>query len=152
MFPPTLLDFSTLLARAGEGDAHAQLELANRYSWGTGGVAQDEREAFRWYSRAASQGDLTAEKMVAISYHTGDGVPKNPERAVASFQKLEDKGYDCSFWLAECYYEGSGVVKDLPRAEYWYKLGVVRGDMGARAGLAKVRRELKSQSHTMPTE
>ena len=46
---------------AEQGNADAQFELANFYSWGYG-VPQDDEEAVRWYRMAAEQYRMAAEQ------------------------------------------------------------------------------------------
>ena len=54
------LDLAELRVLAERGDADAQAELGVRYG-GARGVAHDDREAVRWYRRAAEQGHATAQ-------------------------------------------------------------------------------------------
>ena len=41
------------------------------------GVRQDYAEAFRWYHKAAEQGDAEAQYNLGAMYHNGDGVRRN---------------------------------------------------------------------------
>ena len=70
----------SLILRAQEGDADAQYELAGRYYIGLG-VTQSDKEAAKWYLRAAYQGHRQAQLDIAHMYDTGTGVPASFEKA-----------------------------------------------------------------------
>jgi hypothetical protein len=40
-------------------------------------VPQDSAEAFKWYLKAANQGNALAQNFIAIKYAEGDGVPQD---------------------------------------------------------------------------
>ncbi len=47
------------------------------------GVAEDDVEAVRWYSKAAEQGEAHAQLNLGLMYMRGDGVPKDDIQAYA---------------------------------------------------------------------
>ena len=63
---------------ADQGDAETQTLLACMYDPfidNTGeGVPKDDREAIRWYCKAAEQGDSFAQQQLARKYEDGEGV------------------------------------------------------------------------------
>jgi len=61
---------------AEQGNAAAQLRLAEMYEDGTG-VLQDYKEVVKWARRAAEQGDAAGQLLLATLYQHGEGVPKN---------------------------------------------------------------------------
>lgn len=63
--------------RAQNGDAAAQLELAEAHLTGRG-AAQDPVKAVEWATRAATQGSLHAQVLLARLYREGSGVSKDP--------------------------------------------------------------------------
>ena len=71
-------------AKAEQGDAEAQSNLAIRYATGRG-VPQDDAEAVRWFRLAADQGDGEAQANLAIMYLDGRGVPQNDVTAYMWF-------------------------------------------------------------------
>jgi TPR repeat protein len=75
--------FEQLQQMAKKGDSAAQNALGLRYFQGDekNGVRPDEREAFRWFSRAAEQGNLAAQSKLGFLYWGGRGVPKDVNQA-----------------------------------------------------------------------
>ena len=71
---------SLWLPLAEQGNASAQYNVAVLYEKGQG-VAQDYREAVRWYHKAAEQGDPDAQYSIGVLYEKGLGAPEDPERA-----------------------------------------------------------------------
>lgn len=61
--------------------AEAQFRLGYRYSLGQG-VSKDDREAVRWYRKAAVQGHARAQYNLGAAHANGRGVPANKETAV----------------------------------------------------------------------
>jgi TPR repeat protein len=47
------------------------------------GVFQSDREAVKWYRRAAEQGDPKAQYRLGMMYHAGQGVPRDYVRSHA---------------------------------------------------------------------
>ncbi len=58
---------------AKQGDAVAQYNLGVAYATGEG-IAQDKREAVRWYRKAAEQGHAWAQNNLGLAYGFGEGV------------------------------------------------------------------------------
>ena len=65
---------------ADSGDAKAENALGLRYATGDG-VNLDEREAARWFTRAAEQGNVNAQSKLGSLYWVGRGVPQNLNQA-----------------------------------------------------------------------
>jgi hypothetical protein len=68
---------------AESGNASAENALGLRYFQGDerNGIAQDEKEAFRWFSSAAEHGSLPAQTKLGFLYWSGRGVPKDLNKA-----------------------------------------------------------------------
>jgi TPR repeat protein len=71
---------------AEQGDARAQFSLALMLESGEG-VAQDLREAAKWYQRAAEQGEASAQFNLGLMYANGRGVALDDARAIQWFRK-----------------------------------------------------------------
>ena len=71
-----------LIAKAEQGDAEAQSLLGLMYDNGRG-VLKDDKEAVKWWRKAAEQGDAIAQYNLGLSYVLGDGVPKDLVNAYA---------------------------------------------------------------------
>jgi hypothetical protein len=55
-------------------------------------VAQDYKEAVKWYTKAAEQGDATAQFNLGVMYVNGQGVKKDYKEAVKWFTKAAQRG------------------------------------------------------------
>jgi len=65
--------------------------LALCYRNGTG-VVKNEREAVRWYTLAANQGDSDAQYNLGVCYDSGTGVTKNESEAVRWYTLAAKQG------------------------------------------------------------
>lgn len=81
----------SVLARAREGEAQAQLHLSGMYRSGSG-VAQDEYQAFYWCKQAAEGGLLEAQYQLGLLYLQGIGVTEDEERALEWIWLASDQG------------------------------------------------------------
>jgi hypothetical protein len=83
---PPAIEIATieqLRQMADNGNPAAENALGLRYFQGdeTNGIAQDEKEAFRWFSSAADHGNLPAQAKLGFLYWSGRGVPKDLNKA-----------------------------------------------------------------------
>ena len=62
---PKDLSEELYILAANQGHAEAQRRLGYLYQHGIGGVKQNEREAIRWYTKAAQQGNTGAQKQLS---------------------------------------------------------------------------------------
>jgi TPR repeat protein len=75
--------FGQLKQMGENGDPAAENALGLRYFQGDeeNQIARDEKEAFRWFSRAAEHGNLAAQAKLGSLYWGGRGVPKDINQA-----------------------------------------------------------------------
>jgi putative methionine-R-sulfoxide reductase with GAF domain len=75
--------FERLRQMALNGDPVAENSLGLRYFQGdeTNGIKRDEKQAFRWFSRAAEHGSLAAQAKLGFLYWGGRGVSKDVNQA-----------------------------------------------------------------------
>ena len=75
--------FDQLREMAEQGDPVAENALGLRYFQGDekNGIARNEKEAFRWFQRAADHGSLAAQAKLGALYWGGRGVPKDLNEA-----------------------------------------------------------------------
>lgn len=83
--------------------------------------------------------DLTANMALGDMYFSGTGVDRDLAQA---FEFYYNAGYGKFYPLAmskmaECYYFGYGVDKNIEEAEYWWKEAAQKGDRTAKAALKK---------------
>ena len=76
---------------AEQGDADAQVALGVIYATGSV-VPKDEKEAVKWYRKAAEQRNATAQYSLGIMYYHGKGVAKDEVEAVKWIRKAAEQG------------------------------------------------------------
>ena len=117
--PEEDVSMKELIAKAEEGHARAQLDLAFHYRDGKG-VAKDDREAMRWAHRAADQGDAAAMDFVGWMFFVGRGVDRQPHIAAGYFKAAAGESAAGAWNLGQCYFGAQGVEQDIPKAlEAW---------------------------------
>jgi TPR repeat protein len=115
---------------------------ARLYESGNGGVAKDFEEAVRWWTKAATNGDVSSEVHLAELYRDNEEV-KNPQESFKWFLKVAQQ-FDSStnrldkFFtqeavvpVAKAYDKGLGVDQDKTEAIKWYKKAADAGDTEA---------------------
>ena len=116
-----------LMKKAEAGDASAIRNLAHCYSCGKHGVPIDDKEAVRWYTKAADQGDPYAQFNLGWYYAMGIVVTKDEKRAVDLFSEAAAKGSGLAEGsLGICYARGTGVSQDDKKAIDWFTKGAVK--------------------------
>jgi TPR repeat protein len=78
---------------AEEGNAEAQYKLAKMYEEGLG-LAQDSKEAAKWYLKSAGKGHSHAQYKMGTMYTLGKGVPKDRLEGAKWFGKAAQQGYE----------------------------------------------------------
>ena len=83
----------------------------------------DQAAAFKWYLKAAQQGDAVAQNQVGNMHATGQGTAKNYAEAMSWYTKAAESG-DASAQnnLGSMYATGKAVTRDLVQAHKWYTL------------------------------
>lgn len=107
-----------LLAKAGSGDAAAQVQVGERYA-----ADKNYHEAAEWYRKAAAQDNVAAEIHLADMYRDGQGVGRDKEQAAQWYRKAAEQG-DASAQgtLAMLYTLGLGVPRSDVDAYFWFDL------------------------------
>jgi hypothetical protein len=131
-------DISSLINLAEGGSVQDQLSLGGIYSLGkdVSGVTRDYAEAFKWFRKAAEQGNAKAQYFLGRMYYYGEGIPKDYAEAAIFYRKAAEQGdLLAQFHLGICYASGEGVAKDTVEAYAYYNLAGV-ADEHARKNLA----------------
>jgi TPR repeat protein len=120
---PTPRDRAATLARlraeAERGDAIAQNDLGLLYATGRD-VPLDEREAVKWFERAAGQGAVNAQFNLGVMYHRGGGVTADATQAVAWYRLAAERDHPLAQHnLATLYSKGEGIDQDYAAAAQW---------------------------------
>jgi len=84
---------------ADKGDAAAENAMGLRYATGDG-VPLSEREAVRWFTRAAEHGNVSAQSKLGSIYFSGRGVPQDANQAYFWMVVARLNGDDASKTLA----------------------------------------------------
>jgi TPR repeat protein len=106
-----------LLPLAQAGNASAQFLLGRMSDNGQGPIQLDPAEAFRWYLKAALNGNGAGQFALAKAYVLGRGVGPSTQRALEWLIKAADSDYvPAILSLASLYREGHGVARDLDLA------------------------------------
>jgi TPR repeat protein len=79
---------------------------------------QEQREqAIYWYQKAASTGDVVAQRELGLIYDAGLGVPRNHDVAFNYFQQASSRNDAQATLLLGSYYQnGMAVEKDLEKS------------------------------------
>jgi len=121
--------FEKLKMDAEKGNASAQIKLGVYYSKETyyGGVKDEPIEAFRWFLKAAEQGDPDGQLKVGSSYLDGYGVPKNEVEAIKWCRKAAEQDYTVAQCVLGSIYRREGVTKNEVEALKWYRKAAEQG-------------------------
>jgi TPR repeat protein len=123
---------------AEQGRQSAQYGLGELYSLGNG-VARDDREAARWYQRAAASGHVAAQSKLGALYDEGRGVPQSLSKAMKWYRKAAQRGdLDAQISLGLIYGTGRGVPQNYFQAEKWFRLAAEQGDALAQYNLGLI--------------
>lgn len=98
---------------------------------------KDMGKAAEWWSKAAAQGYVEAQKSLGQLYFNGEGVPKDPVQAAHWLKKAADQG---DAWaqniLGVSYLRGDGHPKDASKAFEWFLKSAQQGEQVGQSNLA----------------
>jgi TPR repeat protein len=120
-------------------DPRAMDQLANCYHKGIG-LNQDDAEAFRLYSQAASLHYLDSVGNLGVLYLTseatdlGKDMTARTQKAVKLFgDGAKENNPFCMYLFARCLEAGTGMPPDLSTATDWYRRAAEAGNPPAQA-------------------
>ena len=128
-------DYITALKKchflADQGDTDAHYHLGWMYEHGQS-VEQNDREAARWYRRAAQQGHVEAQYNLGLMYQYGWGHTE----AVKWFQKAAQQGHaGAQYCLGFSYRYGSSIERNNREAVKWFQKAAEQGYAEAQVEL-----------------
>jgi len=128
---------------AENGDVTAQYRLGIMYAEGKG-VAQDDKESFKWFQRAGEKGNAAAQYNVGASYAGGIGVAKDDAEAVKWFRRAAEQGMPyAQLNLGLLYAGGHGVPQNNVEAMTWFQLALFSLPPGAaRSDVARAMEDV----------
>ena len=125
-------------------DAEEQHCLGIMYEHGLLGSTQDLDQAFKWYTKAAVQGNPTAQYDLGIMYADGIGVPQDYALAIEWFTKSAEQGdLDAQVILGIRYENGVGVPQDYKQAAKWYTKATEQGHSLAQSYLDDISAQVR---------
>lgn len=121
---------------AEQGDAAAQMMYGAMFEDGAAGVKKDERQALRWYLKAARQGYPKAQHNLALLYEDGKGVEQDYKQAAIWYNKAAAAGFsEAQNNLAVLYILGNGVDANRDEAERLLRQAAAQGNANAKRNL-----------------
>jgi TPR repeat protein len=95
-------------------------------------VPQDDRQARKWYAKAAAQGQPKAQFSLGTLYFNGEGGSKDYQQALRWIRLAANQGEALAQTkLAIMYDDGNGLPKDKVQAYKWLSLAATNGDKPA---------------------
>lgn len=116
---PAAID-PAVLTKANAGDAAAEVQAGDSCS-----AAHDYKQAIEWYTKAANQGNVTAELELASLYRDGRGklFARDVDQAATWYRKAAEQGDPrAQGALGMLYTLGQGVPRSDVEAYYWLDL------------------------------
>ena len=102
------------------------------------GVPKYEKEAVKWYRKAAEQGDAEAQYMLGCCYDGGIGVSQSKTEAIKWWRKAAEQGYaNAQYVLGLRYKRGIGVSQSKTEAIKWWRKAAEQGHEYARKELTE---------------
>jgi hypothetical protein len=127
---------------ANAGHTAAIYEVGEVFFYGLHGIAEDEREAARWYLRGAESGHAASQWSLGVCLEDGRGVEPDAAAAVGWYRKAAAGGSpDAMVALGRCLSEGHGARQDAAEAAKWFLRAAEEGEVVAMReyGLALCR-------------
>ena len=95
------------------------------------------KSTYEKFITAAKNGDLEAQFIIGVCFHTGDGIAKDFERAAFWWQLGADQGdASCMFNLGQMCIKGEGVNQDIQKGSALVKKAAENGMSDAQSYLA----------------
>lgn len=85
-----------IVQQAEQGDALAQAKFASMHLLGREGLAKNPVKAAEWMEKAAKQGLLEAQVVMAAMYDRGLGVKQDVKKATGWYEKAAKQGHGAS--------------------------------------------------------
>ena len=106
-----------VIQMAEQGNALAQAKLGAMYLLGQEGHEKDEKKAAEWLLKAANQGFLEAQVIMAAMYDRGMGVEMDVHKATSWYEKAAAQGHKPSLAiLGRNEIAKGGIAFDYKRA------------------------------------
>ena len=125
--PPSTITHNQIATRAARGDADAELQMGQRYADGSG-VIKNDKEAARWFEKAARHGKAEAQYRYGLALLEGRGVVQDYKAAFNWIERPAKLGHsNAQYSLGELYRYGTGTVMNKAQAYLWFNLAASQG-------------------------
>ncbi|GBU10276.1 hypothetical protein AwWohl_14140 [Gammaproteobacteria bacterium] len=122
--------FQEFKESAAAGDVNAQYNLASMYLYG---FPINEKEALKWYTMAANQGDASSQSMLGMMYERGQGVSENKQEAAKWYLLSANQGLaEAQLGLGLMYTNGSGIPKNTVLAYALFSIAAAQNYKDAK--------------------
>ena len=109
-------EYLTLFAESGIKEAVSALSKIYQST-------NDKQKAMYWTEKAALNGDLESQMVLAKAYENGDGVKKDVKKAIEIYEKVAESGNkEAIINVALAYGYGKGVKKDLEKSQIFHMM------------------------------
>ncbi len=121
--------FHMMLKQAQNGNYAACVYVGSSYFTGDGGVEQNYSEAFKWYQKAALNGETPAFVWMGIMYYWGYGTTQDYSKSFMWLKKAAQLGNPLAdHWLGQLYFKGLGTTQNDYKAFECFKSAVDGGE------------------------
>ncbi len=112
---------SSVIKKAEQGDAEAQLAYGRMLKTTSNGVEQDWQKAVEMLQRAADNGNVDAQWELGAMYEFANHVTKDEAKALELYRRSADAGSPIGLYMvAHCYQHGIVVEEDRQMADSLY--------------------------------
>jgi len=146
--PEVTKEIKGLMLQSLQGDLDACYQLGYIYENGEG-VAVNEAEAIRWYTKAATNGSPESQFNLAMMMEQGRGGPVNLRKAFYWYEKSANQGdIEAQFNMGVCLTSGKGCDVDIVQAHMWFSLAARKGDADSISNRDILSKRLKPEQLT----
>jgi len=119
-------------------------EAQFNYAWGLLlSIKEDNQGAFKFFTKAAEQGNAGAQLMLGVMYYEGEYVSQDyKEAAMWLIRSAEQGKADAQAYLSRMYYYGQGVPEDYVQAYKWCNLAAAQGFENAKEDRDMLRNKM----------
>lgn len=127
---------------ADQGAGICLYNLAVFHDEGKGGLKADPVEAFRLHYKAAMSAFVPSQVAIGLRYRDGRGVAKDPQAALAWFERAAQNGDTLGIiYCAALLESGAPGFANLPLAAKLYQQAAAKGHAGAMTALGRMAEE-----------
>ena len=107
---------------------------------------KDDKEAVKWYRKAAEQGYASAQYNLGRAYRKGEGVLEDGKEAVKGYRKAAEQGNaSAQNSLGLRYYRGEGVPKSIVNSYMWYNIAAANGQEQAKKNKPLIAKKMTAE-------